>query len=100
MRSGTVGRQVLVVPAGAAVRFRLISTDVIHSFWVPALRYKHDLIPGSTQIATLTFPAGAFAGQCAEFCGLRHADMVLTVHAVNAAAFTAWAQSKGTGATP
>ena len=77
VRSGTVGRQPLVVPAGEAVRFKLISLDVIHSFWIPALRYKHDAIPGSTQITTLTFRPGVFPGQCAEFCGLRHSDMVL-----------------------
>jgi cytochrome c oxidase subunit II len=100
VRSGTVGRQRLVVPAGVAVRFELTSLDVIHSFWIPALRYKHDAIPGSTQIATLTFHPGVFAGQCAEFCGLRHADMIFTAHAVGTAAFAAWARSKGTAPTP
>ena len=50
VRSGTVGRQPLVVPAGEAIRFRLTSVDVIHSFWIPALRYKHDAIPGSVQV--------------------------------------------------
>jgi cytochrome c oxidase subunit 2 len=100
VRSGTVGRQPLVVPAGAAVRFNLTSFDVIHSFWIPALRYKHDAIPGSTQVITLTFSRGVFAGQCAEFCGLRHADMIFVAHAVTPAAFTAWARSRGRGATP
>jgi len=100
VRSGTVGRQPLVVPAGEAVRFNLTSADVIHSFWIPALRYKHDAIPGSTQITTLTFAKGVFAGQCAEFCGLRHSDMIFTADAVSPAAFAAWARSKGTGPTP
>ena len=45
-RSGTVGRQPLVVPTDEAIRFNLASVDVIHSFWIPALRYKRDLIPG------------------------------------------------------
>ena len=98
VRSGTVGRQPLVVPAGEAVRFAITSIDVIHSLWIPALRYKHDAIPGSTQIATLTFPEGAFAGQCAEFCGLRHADMIFTARAVAPATFADWARSKGTAA--
>jgi cytochrome c oxidase subunit II len=93
LRSGTVGRQPLLVPAGEAVRFRLTSLDVIHSFWIPALRYKHDAIPGSTQIATLVFRPGVFPGQCAEFCGLRHSDMIFTAHAVSPAAFAAWARS-------
>jgi cytochrome c oxidase subunit 2 len=96
VRSGTVGRQQLVVPTGEAIRFNLVSVDVIHSFWIPALRYKRDLIPGATESVTLMFPtAGAFAGQCAEFCGLRHADMVFTVHAVSPAQFEAWAHSRG-----
>ena len=64
-RSGTVGRQPLVVPAGEPVRFNLYLADVIHSFWIPALRYKHDVIPGSTQVVTLTFAQGLFPGQCA-----------------------------------
>ncbi len=101
VRSGTVGDQPLVVPTGEAIRFNLRSADVIHAFWVPELRYKHDLIPGSTQVATLSFDqAGDFQGQCAEFCGLRHSEMVFTVHAVSPARFFAWARSGGRGATP
>lgn len=98
VRSGTVGRQPLVVPAGEPVRFTLASLDVIHSFWIPALRYKHDAIPGSVQVITLTFTRpGVFAGQCAEFCGLRHADMIFTARALSPSQFTAWARSGGTG---
>lgn len=100
VRSGTVGRQPLVVPVGEAVRFNLTSVDVIHAFWIPALRYKHDAIPGSTQVITLSFTKGVFAGQCAEFCGLRHPDMVFTAHAVSPASFGAWARSRGRGPTP
>jgi cytochrome c oxidase subunit 2 len=99
-RSGTVGRQPLVVPAGQPVRFNLASADVIHSFWIPALRYKHDAIPGSVQVTTLTFSPGVFGGACAEFCGLRHADMVFAAHAVSPAAFAAWARSRGTAPAP
>jgi cytochrome c oxidase subunit II len=99
-RSGTVGRQPLVVPAGEPVRFNLVSEDVIHSFWIPALRYKHDAIPGSTQVVTLTFGPGTFPGQCAEFCGLRHSDMVFTARSVTPAAFVAWARSKGSMSLP
>jgi len=99
VRSGTVGRQPLVVPAGEAVRFQITSTDVIHSFWIPALRYKRDAIPGSVQVATLLFTRGVDPGQCAEFCGLRHSDMVFTAHAVSPAAFVAWARGRGRGPT-
>lgn len=101
VHSGTVGNQPLVVPVNEAIRFNLTSVDVIHSFWVPALRYKHDLIPGSVQVTTLTFTSpGTFAGQCAEFCGLRHADMIFTVHAVGTPTFVAWARRRGAAPTP
>jgi cytochrome c oxidase subunit 2 len=100
VRSGTVGRQPLVVPAGQPVRFNLTSIDVIHAFWIPALRYKHDAFPGNTQVTTLTFSRGVFAGQCAEFCGLRHSDMVFTARAVSPASFIAWARAGGRGSTP
>jgi len=101
VRSGTVGNQPLVLPTGEAIRFNLTSLDVIHAFWVPEVRYKHDLIPGSTQVVTLTFTSpGVFPGQCAEFCGLRHAEMVFTVHAVSPTRFLAWARRRGRGPTP
>jgi cytochrome c oxidase subunit II len=100
VRSGTVGRQPLVVPANQPVRLNLQSRDVIHSFWIPALRFKHDAIPGSTQVITLTFGQGVFPGQCAEYCGLRHSDMVFTAYAVDPAAFATWARSKGTRRVP
>lgn len=94
--SGAVGHQELVVPTGESIRFRLMSVDVIHAFWIPQLRYKHDLIPGSVQNSTLTFPQrGVFAGQCAEFCGLLHSGMVFNVRAVSPAEFSAWAQGRG-----
>ena len=97
--SGTVGHQAVVLPASEAIRFNLASSDVIHSFWIPALRYKHDAIPGSIQVTTLDFDrTGVFAGQCAEFCGLRHADMIFTVRAVPAPAFARWAANAPKGA--
>jgi cytochrome c oxidase subunit II len=94
VRSGTVGRQPLVVPSELPIRFNLRSLDVIHAFWVPHIRYKHDLIPGSTQVATLTFSErGLFQGACAEFCGLRHSDMLLGVRVVSPATFKSWLSS-------
>ncbi len=97
--SGSVGHQPLVVPTNEAIRFRLSSQDVIHAFWIPQLRFKHDLTPGSVQTATLTFTkAGRWDGQCAEFCGLLHSDMTYTVDAVSPAQFAAWVRSqRGTG---
>jgi cytochrome c oxidase subunit 2 len=95
--SGTVGRQAVIVPAGRTVRFDLSSADVIHSFWIPELRFKRDLIPGTTERVTLVFDRlGVFGGQCAEFCGLRHADMVFTIRVVAPARFATWARSGGT----
>jgi cytochrome c oxidase subunit 2 len=95
-RSGAVGRQPLVVPANRAVRFTLSSEDVIHAFWVNELRFKRDLIPGKTQVVVLTFTrTGLFRGQCAEFCGLRHSEMVFNVRVLAPAQFARWAASGG-----
>lgn len=95
-RSGTVDRQPLVVPTNQAIRFNLVSQDVIHSFWVPQLNYKRAVFPGTVERVTLTFThAGLFPGQCAEFCGLRHPEMVFNVRALSPAAFAAWARSRG-----
>lgn len=79
------------VPVGRPVKFLLKSRDVIHSFWVPNLNGKTDLIPGKTNIAWMTADRpGAFRGQCAEFCGLQHANMSLWVVAEPPEAFAAW----------
>lgn len=93
-RSGTVGRQPLVVPTDEPVRFNLSSADVIHGFFIPEVRFKRDLFPENTQTVTLSFPnAGTFQAACAEFCGLRHADMTFVVRAVSPAVFARWANS-------
>src|SRR5215218_5950706 len=64
------------VPVGEMIQFKLRAADVIHSFWVPNLQGKRDLIPG--YVSTHWFradTAGIYRGQCAEFCGLQHAQM-------------------------
>jgi cytochrome c oxidase subunit 2 len=95
--SGTVGHEQLVVPAGEPVAYRLVSRDVIHEFWVPELKYKHDLIPGMAQVRVLTFPRpGTFQGHCGEFCGLYHTRMVFSVRALPPAQFAAWVSSHRT----
>jgi cytochrome c oxidase subunit 2 len=92
--AGTIGASPLVVPAGEAVRFNLRTLDVIHAFWVPYLRYKRDLMPGSTQAVTLDFDrTGLYQGQCAEFCGYEHAQMLFAVRVLNADGFNAWARA-------
>lgn len=79
------------VPVGRPVDFRTGSRDVIHSFWVPRLGGKLDAIPGRTPVVRLQADEpGTFRGQCAEFCGLGHAGMGLTVVAMEPADFQAW----------
>ena len=83
----------LHLPRDRTVRVELRSADVIHSFWVPALAGKEDLIPGQANALLLTpRVAGRFRGQCAEFCGLQHAHMALDVQVESEAAFSAWVQ--------
>src|ERR1051325_2711908 len=84
----------LHVPVGRTVQIRLRAADVIHSFWVPNLNGKRDLIPG--YVSTVWFRAttpGVYRGQCAEFCGLQHAKMALYVIAEDSASFERWKQT-------
>jgi len=81
----------LRMPVGRPVDFHVSSEDVIHSFWVPRLGGKIDAIPGRTNVIRLQADqAGTFRGQCAEFCGLHHAHMVMTVIAMPADEFETW----------
>ena len=85
-RPAIVDANELHIPAGTRVRLELAAADVIHSFWVPGLGGKTDLIPG--QRTTMWIEAdepGVFRGQCAEFCGMSHANMQLRVVALSAA---------------
>lgn len=82
----------LHIPVGKPVILTLKSSDVIHSFWVPNLHGKKDLIPGRT--ATIELRAdkpGIYRGQCAEFCGFQHAKMALLVIAEPQKQYDAWA---------
>jgi cytochrome c oxidase subunit 2 len=79
------------IPAGRPVVFELDSADVIHSFWVPRLGGKKDMIPGRRNLLRLQADApGAYGGQCAEYCGGPHALMGLVVVAHAPAEFEAW----------
>jgi cytochrome c oxidase subunit 2 len=87
----------LHVPLGRSVRLVMISQDVIHSFFVPAMRFKQDLLPG--RFTTVTFKptrAGTFGLGCAEFCGERHAYMRGSVVVLPPAAFEQWLRAAGT----
>jgi len=79
------------IPVGRPVVVKVTSRDVIHSFWVPNLQGKRDLIPGYTTALWLQADrAGVFRGQCAEFCGLGHAHMALDVVAESDNDFERW----------
>jgi cytochrome c oxidase subunit II len=81
----------MVIPTEAKVVIRGTSRDVIHSFWVPKLNGKRDMVPGRTH--TWNFEAdhpGIYAGQCAEFCGLSHANMRMEIVALAPDDFQAW----------
>lgn len=87
------------IPVNTQVRLRLTSEDVIHSFWVPALNGKMDLIPGQTNTMLLNADrVGDYYGQCAELCGVQHAGMLLKVIASTPANFDQWIASQQTTA--
>jgi cytochrome c oxidase subunit II len=79
------------IPVGRVVQLELVSSDVIHSFWVPNLHGKKDLVTGHLSKTWLRADrAGTFDGQCAEFCGMQHAKMRLVVVAEEPEKFEAW----------
>jgi cytochrome c oxidase subunit 2 len=92
----------LHIPAGKEIVLELASRDVIHSFWVPSLAGKKDLLPGYTR--SLWFradTAGVYRGQCAEFCGLEHAKMGLLVIAESQQRYDEWIKAQqAPGAEP
>jgi len=87
------------IPTGQPVRLELTTADVIHSFWIPQLAGKMDLIPGQTNVTWIEADtAGAYRGQCAEYCGLQHAGMRMAVVADPPAGFTRWREAQRRGA--
>ena len=81
----------LHLPVGRPVNLQLTSADVIHSFWVPALAGKLDLLPDHTNTLVLQADEpGEHRSRCAEFCGLEHTKMVLTVVAEPEERFASW----------
>jgi cytochrome c oxidase subunit 2 len=85
---GEVSINRLVVPAGTVVRLDVVSADVAHSWWIPALGGKIDAIPGRTNHTWFeTSATGTYHGQCAEFCGLQHALMRANVQVVDSGAY-------------
>jgi cytochrome c oxidase subunit 2 len=79
------------IPINRPVVLKVTSRDVIHSFWVPNLQGKRDLIPGyTTALWMQASRAGAFRGQCAEFCGMQHAHMAFDVIVESDEEFAKW----------
>jgi cytochrome c oxidase subunit II len=79
------------IPVGKPVTIKLTSADVIHSFWVPQLHPKLDVLPGQTNTLTLQADtAGTYRGECAEFCGEQHAHMQFVVIAQPQAEYDQW----------
>jgi cytochrome c oxidase subunit 2 len=94
---GVVTANELHIPTGRQVALRLTSDDVIHSFWPPKLAGKLDVIPGRTNFMTVQADdPGTYYGQCAEFCGVSHANMGLRVVAHTSEDFDEWVRTNAT----
>jgi cytochrome c oxidase subunit II len=86
------------VPADRTVQFTLTSRDVVHAFWIPEQRFKRDAFPNRTTQFDLDFDqTGMNGGVCAEFCGLRHAQMSFNVLALSQPEFQSWLADRGGG---
>ena len=84
------------IPIGREVEFTLKSADVIHSFWIPNLGGKVDMVPGrTTRLRLRADRQGVFRGQCAEYCGGAHALMAISVIAMPATEFETWLEFGG-----
>jgi cytochrome c oxidase subunit 2 len=88
---GVVTANEIHIPAGQPVRLELASADVIHSFWVPRLHGKRDMIPGIENVFWIQADEpGIYRGQCGEYCGTQHANMAFHVVALPPEEFEAW----------
>lgn len=88
----------LVLPLGRSVEFEMTSADVIHSFWIPEMGQKQDLVPGiQTKIIVTPTRTGRFALVCTELCGLGHATMRASVRVLSPADFDAWVKKMQSG---
>jgi cytochrome c oxidase subunit II len=93
--NGAVTANEIHIPVGETVRLRLTTDDVIHSFWVPQLQAKTDMINGHVNYMWLDADEpGRYRGQCAEFCGLEHAKMLFYVVAEPRPTFDEWVDNE------
>lgn len=96
---GIVTANELVLPVDRPVELSMTGGDVIHSFWVPEIGWKFDMLPGKTN--TMRFTAhetGTFDGACTEFCGVQHAWMRIKVTTQDADTFAAWSAAQSANA--
>ncbi|MFZ5822842.1 MAG: cytochrome c oxidase subunit II [Bacillota bacterium] len=92
---GFVTANEMRIPVGKPVKIELTSRDVIHSFWIPKLAGKMDMIPNRTNVMWLKADEpGLYYGQCAEFCGDAHAKMRFRVIAMEEKEYTAWVEQR------
>lgn len=85
----------ITIPAGEPVEFVMGSADVIHSFWVPPLHGKVDMIPGrTTRLQVQADQPGIYRGQCAEYCGTQHANMAISVEVLDQQEYRVWVQDR------
>jgi cytochrome c oxidase subunit 2 len=93
--SKVVSANEIRLPVGERVEFSLTSSDMIHSFWIPALGGKMDLIPGRiNRLSLLAQRKGTYRGQCAEFCGTSHAFMAFPAVVMEPVEFEAWLEQR------
>ncbi len=98
--NGGIKTSELTLPVDRDVKFELVSADVIHSFWVPAMGQKQDLVPGDPMELVITpTRIGDFPLICTELCGLGHATMRAPVHVLSQADFASWVDEHTTGST-
>lgn len=90
-----VRSDVLYLPEGQSVNFKMTSLDVIHAFWIPAFRLQEDVVPGvTTSYRATPTRTGVYDVICNELCGLGHAVMRSSVHVVPQAQFQSWLKTK------
>ncbi len=88
----------LVLPVGRSVRLDMTAADVIHSFWIPEMGQKQDLVPGlQTKLVVTPKREGTFTLVCTELCGLGHATMRAPVRVLSQAGFDAWVKEQQSG---
>jgi cytochrome c oxidase subunit II len=89
------------IPVNQSVEFRLTSVDVIHSFWIPQLHGKLDMMPGkTTRVVVEAEEPGTYRGQCAQYCGVQHANMALLVIVEEEDGYQEWLAHQARPAEP